>query len=99
MKASSEGASWVPHALAGYVITEVAYHYELIGDASPLNALTFRQAEGLRPVLPREGIGQPVYVGMRNRHPFLHEALAGMRGRGNRRTLGIILSPFQTEAS
>ena len=80
-------------------ITEVAHHYELIGGASLLNALTFRQAEGLRHVLRREGIGPPVYVGMRNWHPFLHETLAGMRGRGHRRTLGIILSPFQTEAS
>jgi len=36
---------------------------------------------------------------MRNWHPFLHETLAEMRDRGCRRTLGIILSSFQTEAS
>ena len=80
-------------------IVEVAHHYELIGGCSPLNALTLRQAEGLRHALRREGIGQPVYVGMRNWHPFLHETLAGMRDKGHRRTLGIILSSFQTEAS
>ena len=43
-----------------------AHHYELISGCSPLNELTFRQAEGLRYVLRREGIGAPVYVGMRN---------------------------------
>jgi ferrochelatase len=80
-------------------IEEVAHHYELIGGRSPLNELTERQAQGLRHVLRRNGIATPVYVGMRNWHPFLHETLAGMRDHGHRRALGIILSSFQTEAS
>jgi ferrochelatase len=80
-------------------IEEVAHHYELIGGRSPLNALTRRQAEALRAALAREGIPAPVYVGMRNWHPFLHETLAEMAARGHRRALGIILSSFQTEAS
>jgi len=80
-------------------IEEVAHHYELIGGRSPLNELTERQAQGLRRALRRHGIATPVYVGMRNWHPFLHEALAEMRDHGHRRALGIILSSFQTEAS
>src|SRR6266566_794128 len=80
-------------------IEEVAHHYEAIGGRSPLNELTRRQAEGLRRLLVREGVTTPVYVGMRNWHPFLHETLAAMRERGHRRALGIILSSFQTEAS
>jgi len=80
-------------------IDEVAHHYELIGGRSPLNELTMRQAEGLRRALERGGVAVPVYVGMRNWHPFLHETLAAMRERGHRRALGIILSSFQTEAS
>ncbi len=80
-------------------LEEVAHHYELIGGRSPLNELTRRQAEGLRRVLKREGIFAPVYVGMRNWHPFFHETLAEMAARGHRRALGIILSAFQTEAS
>ena len=80
-------------------IEEVAHHYELIGGRSPLNELTMRQAEGLRRALKRSGVTAPVYVGMRNWHPFLHETLAEMRDRGHRQTLGIILSSFQTEAS
>jgi len=80
-------------------LEEVAHHYELIGGRSPLNELTMRQADGLRQALKRDGAPTPVYVGMRNWHPFLHETLAEMRDRGYRRTLGIILSSFQTEAS
>jgi len=80
-------------------IDEVAHHYELIGGRSPLNELTMRQAEGLRRALERGGVAVPVYVGMRNWHPFLHETLAAMRERGHRRALGVILSSFQTEAS
>jgi len=80
-------------------LEEVAHHYELIGGRSPLNELTMRQAEGLRQALKGDGRPTPVYVGMRNWHPFLHETLAEMRDAGCRRALGIILSSFQTEAS
>jgi protoporphyrin/coproporphyrin ferrochelatase len=80
-------------------IEEVAHHYEAIGGRSPLTELTVKQAEGLHQALKRDGIATPVYVGMRNWRPFLHETLAEMRDRGHRRALGIILSSFQTEAS
>jgi ferrochelatase len=80
-------------------IEEVAHHYEAIGGRSPLNELTRRQAGGLRRALEQGGIALPVYVGMRNWHPFLLETLGEMRDRGHRRALGIILSSFQTEAS
>ena len=80
-------------------IEEVARHYERIGGRSPLNELTFRQAEGLRSCLEREGIALPVYVGMRNWHPLLAEALAEMAAKGQTAALGIILSSLQTEAS
>ena len=80
-------------------LEEVARHYEAIGGRSPLAELTRRQAEALRMALACAGRGEPVFVGMRNWHPFLHETLAEMAGEGRRRTLGIILSSFQTEAS
>ncbi len=80
-------------------LEEVAHHYELMGGRSPLNELTFKQAEALRRVLERDGISRPVYVGMRNWHPFFHETLAEMKEEGCRRALGIILSSLQTEAS
>ncbi len=80
-------------------IEEVVHHYELMGGRSPLNELTFRQADALSRLLADDGIPLPVYVGMRNWHPFLHETLAQMKNEGHRRALGIILSAFQTEAS
>jgi ferrochelatase len=80
-------------------VEEVAHHYELIGGRSPINALTRLQADALAARLGREGRPLPVFVGMRNWHPFLHETLGEMRDRRHRRALGIILSPFQTEAS
>src|SRR5215510_12670639 len=73
----------------------VVHHYERIGGRSPLNELTFRQAEALRCALP----GLPVYVGMRNWTPYVAEAIAQMTMAGVRRAVGIVLSPHATEAS
>ncbi len=80
-------------------VEEVAHHYERIGGRSPLNDLTFKQADGLRAALERDGLALPVFVGMRNWHPYLVEALAEMAVKRCRRALGIILSSLQTEAS
>jgi ferrochelatase len=78
-------------------LEDVAHHYEMMpGGCSPLNALTEAQADGLRRAL---GGALPVFVGMRNWHPFLHETVAAMSAAGHRRALAIILSTFRTEAS
>ncbi|MGH7896267.1 MAG: ferrochelatase [Candidatus Binatia bacterium] len=73
----------------------VAHHYELIGGRSPLNALTFRQAEALRRALG----ALPVYVGMRNWAPSIAEAVTQMTTDGVRRAIGLVLSPHANEAS
>ena len=80
-------------------IEEVAHHYELIGGRSPFNELTFRQADGLRCLLEREGPSIPVYVGMRNWNPLLADVLERMVGDGVERAVGVILAPHQGEAS
>jgi len=80
-------------------IEEVAHHYELIGGCSPLNELTFRQAQALQALLRRDGPDLPVYVGMRNWTPYLQETLAEMAEKRVRRAIGLILSSFQAEAS
>jgi protoporphyrin/coproporphyrin ferrochelatase len=81
-------------------LEEVAHHYEQMpGGRSPLNELTQRQAAALRQALDRQGRRLPVFVGMRNWHPFLRETLGVMAAAGHRRSLGIILSPFRSEAS
>jgi ferrochelatase len=81
-------------------LEEVAHHYEQMpGGRSPLAELTFAQARGLEHALAQGGPALPVFVGMRNWHPFLHETLAEMAGKAARRALAIILSPLRTEAS
>jgi protoporphyrin/coproporphyrin ferrochelatase len=81
-------------------LDEVAHHYEAMpGGRSPLAELTFAQARALQESLARSGPALPVFVGMRNWHPFLHETLSEMAGKGARRALAIILSPLRTEAS
>jgi len=81
-------------------LEEVAHHYEQMpGGRSPLAELTFAQARGLQQTLAQAGLALPVFIGMRNWHPFLHETLAEMTGKGARRALAIILSPLRTEAS
>ncbi|MGH7306233.1 MAG: ferrochelatase [Candidatus Rokuibacteriota bacterium] len=81
-------------------LEEVAYHYrQMPGGRSPLAELTFAQARGLQQSLAQAGPALPVFVGMRNWHPFLHETLAEMAGKGARRSLAVILSPLRTEVS
>jgi ferrochelatase len=80
-------------------LEDVARHYEIIGGRSPLNALTRRQGDALAAALAARDRALPVWVGMRNWHPFLHETLAEMKDRGRRRAAGVILSSLQTEAS
>src|SRR5262252_5042860 len=81
-------------------VEEVAHHYEQMpGGRSPLNDLTFAQARALAAMLETSGRRLPVFVGMRNWHPFLHETLAKMVASDMRHALAIILSPFRTEAS
>jgi len=81
-------------------LEEVAHHYEQMpGGRSPLIELTFAQARGLEKALSGSGPALPVFVGMRNWHPFLHETLTEMADKGARRALAVILSPLRTEAS
>jgi ferrochelatase len=80
-------------------IEEVAHHYELIGGRSPLNEITFRQADGLRTELRKRGHGLPIYVGMRNWHPLLTDTVRDMAEAGVRRALGVIMSAHQCDTS
>ena len=77
----------------------VVQHYEQIGGRSPLNALTFAQANGLRAVLAADGPELPVYVGMRNWSPYVVDTLAEMQTAGVRHALGLILAAHRAEAS
>ncbi len=80
-------------------VEEVARHYERFGGVSPITELTRRQAAGLRARLDRDGPPLPVYVGMRNWHPFLADTLREMADAGVRRAVGLILAGFRSWSS
>lgn len=80
-------------------LEKVAHHYELIGGRSPINELTFMQARGLENFLKKKGHELPVYVGMRNWHPFLSDTIRKMNENGVRRVLGMIMAAHQCDAS
>ncbi|HTD24897.1 MAG TPA: ferrochelatase [Terriglobales bacterium] len=72
---------------------EVAHRYDLIG-RSPLLDHTRAQAQGLQ----RE-LGLPVYVGMRNWHPYIAEAVQQMLRDGVTRAAAICLAPHNSRTS
>ena len=78
-------------------IEAVARHYELFDGVSPLTAITMRQAEGLRERLAGDGL--PVYVGMRNWHPFVEDTLKEMSGAGLRQVLALTLAAQHSYSS
>jgi protoporphyrin/coproporphyrin ferrochelatase len=80
-------------------VEEVAHHYELFGGVSPITALTRAQADGLAQRLEAGGLHLPVYVGMRNWHPFLADTLAGMSRAGVRRAIGFIAAAHRSYSS
>jgi ferrochelatase len=80
-------------------VEEVAHHYDLFGGVSPLTELTMRQAELLRTRLFERGAALPVYVGMRNWHPFLADTLAEMSRAGIRRAVGFIAAAQRSYSS
>lgn len=74
-------------------IQEVKHRYGAIGK-SPLTELTLKQAE-----LLAERIGMPVYVGMRNWHPFVSQAIQQMRADGVGHAVVICLAPHNSRTS
>jgi ferrochelatase len=80
-------------------VEEVAHHYEHFGGVSPLTELTRRQAEGLRERLAAAGTPLPVYIGMRNWHPFLADTFREMSDAGVRRAIGIIAAAQHSYSS
>jgi protoporphyrin/coproporphyrin ferrochelatase len=74
-------------------VREVQHRYSLIG-SSPLTRITRQQAEGVS----RE-LGLPAYVGMRNWHPFIADALQQMTDDGIERAVAICLAPHNSQTS
>ena len=80
-------------------VEEVAHHYELFRGVSPITTITRRQAAGLASRLAAAGSALPVYVGMRNWHPFLADTLRDMRAAGVRRAIGFIAAAQHSYSS
>ena len=80
-------------------VEAVAHHYDLFGGVSPLTELTLRQAEGIRERLRRDGPDLPVFVGMRNWHPYLADTLEAMADQGIRRAVGVITAAQRSYSS
>jgi ferrochelatase len=79
-------------------VEEVVQHYEAVGGRSPLNEITFRQAQALQKTLTDNGFPLRVYLGMRNSKPFFVDTLKQMGHEGVQKALGFILSAQQNEA-
>jgi ferrochelatase len=77
-------------------IEAVAHHYELFDGRSPLTELTERQAAGLRNRLRAHGPDLPVYLGMRNWHPYLADTLKEMSDAGVRRAIGFVAATHRS---
>lgn len=80
-------------------VEEVAHHYELFDGISPITEITGWQADSLRDALADRGVPLPVYVGMRNWHPFLRETLAQMAHDGMRHAIGVIAAAHRSYSS
>jgi ferrochelatase len=75
------------------VIEEVKHRYAIIGH-SPLTEITLRQGELLAAKL-----GMPVYVGMRNWHPYISQTLRQTVADGIRHAVVICLAPHNSRTS
>ena len=80
-------------------LEEVAHHYEAVGGRSPITELTLAQADGLRERLAAAGTPLPVFVGMRNWHPYLGDTLEAMARAGIRRAVGFIAAAHRSYSS
>ena len=80
-------------------VKEVASHYVKLGGFSPFNELTFKQADALGDALRKRGVDSPIYVGMRNWTPYLHETIARMVEKEHCNVLAIIMSAYRSKAS
>lgn len=80
-------------------LKEVSHHYELFDGKSPLNEYTYKQGEKLQKFLAEKGFDLPVYVGMRNWHPFINDSLNEMNQKGHNYIIGMIMAAHQSDAS
>jgi len=79
--------------VSGEVLAAVTHRYSLIG-RSPLTAITLRQADLLRQML-----AMPVYVGMRNWHPYIADTVRNMRDADIKQVIAVCMAPQNSRTS
>jgi protoporphyrin/coproporphyrin ferrochelatase len=75
------------------VVREVQHRYSLIG-SSPLTRITRQQAENVA-----RQLGMPVYVGMRNWHPFIADTVKQMASDNVVQAVAVCLAPHNSRTS
>jgi len=80
-------------------IQTVAHHYEVVGGRSPYNEYTLRLFNKLEASLRARSVAVPMFLGMRNWHPFLKDTLADIARQKLTHGLGVILAPHRSDAS
>ena len=86
------------------MLHELMERYRAIGGKSPINDITFAQAQLLQERLntrPPSLVPRPVsvYVGMKHWHPYIAEAIERMATDGVTDAVGIILAPHYSRRS
>ena len=80
--------------ISGEALQRIAHNYERIGGASPYFDEVTHFAGQLQKTLSDRGRKLPVFIGMKNWHPFLDELLPEIRQKGFQKGLAIILNAF-----
>ena len=92
--------------LPAEVVGELQHRYSEIGlrnelgpEPPPLTKWTLAQGRLLEAALTKSGRPLPVYIAMRNWHPFIADVVAQMRADGITRLLAICLAPQNSRTS
>jgi ferrochelatase len=85
-------------ALPQAAVEEIQRRYSLIG-YSPLTEITLEQGRLVEAELAAMGKPVPVYVAMRNWHPYIADAVRQMRAHGVEQVVAICLAPQNSRTS
>lgn len=92
--------------LPAEVVAELQHRYSEIGlrnepgpEPPPLTRWTLAQGHLLQTALEKSGRALPVYIAMRNWHPFIADVVSQMRADGITRVLAICLAPQNSRTS
>ncbi len=85
--------------MPGARIKEVYHHYEVIGGASPFNAITDKQKAALEASLKSKGYPMSVGVAYRHSIPTFQDAFESFKKFGVEKVVGFVLASFRSFVS